>query len=417
MSSLQFILDTDILSLLMRRNAAVLAKASEYLSEHRQFIISIITRYEILRGLKAKVALKQAERFETFCARNRILQIDDRVIIQVADIYADLYQRGELIADADILIAASALANGCGIVTNNEAHFRSNCLIESELLNRIQPHAREWGVVVEDAFETHSSVIAFGARDNQPVVLKVIKQTGDEWCSGEILEAFDGHGVVRVYEQTPGAVLIERLRPGHSLVEMSISGKDEEATDILADVIQQMSSVESSTSGSESLKAFKTAQDWAKGFDRYVATGDDRIPLELVEAGHDLFSQLCASQRSPRLLHGELQHYNVLFDSNRGWVAIDPKGVVGELEYEIGAGLRNPVERPELFLSRAAIERRLRQFTNKLNLDFERMLGWSFAQAVLSAIWEIEDGFAVDETNPSLRLAKAIRPMLGRDIT
>ena len=124
MISPELILDTDILSLLMRKNAAVLARAGAYLSEHQQFTISIITRYEILRGLKAKGALKQAERFEHFCMRNRILPIDDKVIVQAADIYADLYRRGELIADADILIAASALTNGCGIVTNNEAHFR-----------------------------------------------------------------------------------------------------------------------------------------------------------------------------------------------------------------------------------------------------------------------------------------------------
>ena len=132
MSSPQFILDTDILSLLMRKNATVLAKSSAYLSEHRQFTISIITRYEILRGLKAKGALKQAERFEDFCARNSILPIDDTVILQAADIYADLYKRGELIADADILIAASALANGCGIVTNNESHFRRIARLQVE---------------------------------------------------------------------------------------------------------------------------------------------------------------------------------------------------------------------------------------------------------------------------------------------
>ena len=286
-------------------------------------------------------------------------------------------------------------------------------MTESEPLNRTQQYAREWGVVVEDIIETESSVIAFGARDSQAVVLKVIKQPGDEWHSGEILKAFDGNAVVRVYEQTPGAVLIERLKPGNSLVEMALNGKDEEATDILANVIQQMSSIESSKSARESLKAFKTVQDWGKGFDRYVATGNDQIPVELVEAGHHVFSQLCASQRGPRLLHGDLQHYNVLFDSSRGWVAIDPKGVMGELEYEIGAVLRNPFERPELFLSRATIERRLKAFANKLNLDVERMLKWSFAQAVLSAIWDIEDGFAVNPMNSSLRLAQIIQPMFA----
>jgi tRNA(fMet)-specific endonuclease VapC len=124
MSSQQFILDTDILSLLMRQSAAVLAKGEGYLSEHRQFTISIITRYEILRGLKAKGAERQASRFEDFCMRNRVLGITDEVVLRAAEIYANLYNRGELIGDADILIAASALVNGCGIVTNNEGHFR-----------------------------------------------------------------------------------------------------------------------------------------------------------------------------------------------------------------------------------------------------------------------------------------------------
>lgn len=112
-------------------------------------------------------------------------------------------------------------------------------------------------------------------------------------------------------------------------------------------------------------------------------------------------------------LTGLLQHYNVLVDSERGWLAIDPKGVIGEVEYEVGATLRNPIERPELFASRATIERRIRQFTEKLNLDYERVLAWGFVQAVLSAIWDLEDGFAVDAMNPALRLATAIQPMLA----
>ena len=124
MNSQQFILDTDILSLLMRKNATVLARGNAYLSKHRQFTISVITRYEILRGLKAKKAETQALRFEDFCARNQVLGLSDDVILRAAEIYADLYRRGELIGDADILIAASALANECGVVTNNEAHFR-----------------------------------------------------------------------------------------------------------------------------------------------------------------------------------------------------------------------------------------------------------------------------------------------------
>lgn len=194
---------------------------------------------------------------------------------------------------------------------------------------------------------------------------------------------------------------------------MAVDGSDEEATDILADLIQQMSARSFSISPRELSKTCATVDDWAKGFGNYIATGDDQIPLNLVEAAQRIYLDLCATQRQPRLLHGDLQHYNVLFDADRGWLAIDPKGVVGEIEYEVGAFLRNPFERPDLFLSHSAIERRLKQLTARLNLDYERAVAWSFAQAVLSAIWTIEDGFVVDATNQSIRLANLMRPMLG----
>ena len=285
--------------------------------------------------------------------------------------------------------------------------------------DRLGEHARAWRVSVEDVLETATSVIALGNRDingseNQSVVLKVIKQPGDEWRSGDVLASFDGHGVARVYEHVPGAVLMEeRLRPGNSLVDLTLNGCDDEATDILADVIQQMTAHASSKSPLELPQECATVEDWAKGFGKYIATGDVQIPRDLVEAGQRVFEKLCAFERRPRLLHGDLQHYNVLFDSERGWLAVDPKGVVGEIEYEIGAFVRNPIAQPELFLSRATIERRLKQLTSRLDLDCQRALGWAFAQAVLSAIWSIEDGFAVDATDPALRLADAIRPMLG----
>jgi streptomycin 6-kinase len=118
-------------------------------------------------------------------------------------------------------------------------------LIDPGLIDRMQQHAREWGVAVEHTLETETSLIATGtwhstaaAGDTQPVVLKVIKHKGDEWRSGEILEAFNGNGVARVYEWAPGAVLLERLSPGNSLVELTLNGRDEEATDILAAVIE-----------------------------------------------------------------------------------------------------------------------------------------------------------------------------------
>jgi streptomycin 6-kinase len=111
------------------------------------------------------------------------------------------------------------------------------------------------------------------------------------------------------------------------------------------------------------------------------------------------------------LLHGDLQHYNVLLDSNRGWVAIDPKGVVGEMEYEVGAILRNPAEQPDVFVSVDTIQSRLEILTTKLGLNYERALSWAFAQAVLSAIWDVEDGYPVQPDHNTIQLARVIKPL------
>ncbi|HEV2905594.1 MAG TPA: aminoglycoside phosphotransferase family protein [Pyrinomonadaceae bacterium] len=278
-------------------------------------------------------------------------------------------------------------------------------LASPNLRDRVQQLARDWRLLIQGSFETETSVVSFVTRDNQSLVLKVIKQENDEWRAGEVLNAFAANGVPQVFEHTGGAMLLERLQPGNSLADLSLAGGDEEATEILAGVIGRMSPLATPD-------GCPKVEDWGKGFERYLATGDGRVPRRSVDAAQRVFAELCASQSRTRLLHGDLHHYNVLFDSQRGWLAIDPKGVIAEVEYEIGAILRNPFERPDLFLSRSTIERRIEQLTASLNLNRERVMGWAFAQAVLSAIWQIEDGFEVDGSNTSLKLAKAISPML-----
>lgn len=116
------LLDTDILSALMRRELAAVAQARDYLAVYPQLAISSITRYEILRGLNAKRATVQLARFEVLCASMQILPLTDAIIVRAAAIYANLYRGGQLIGDADILIAATAMEHGLVLITNNENH-------------------------------------------------------------------------------------------------------------------------------------------------------------------------------------------------------------------------------------------------------------------------------------------------------
>jgi streptomycin 6-kinase len=89
-----------------------------------------------------------------------------------------------------------------------------------DLWRRVENPISVWRIVVERVEETESSILAFGQRDDQQVVLKVVRNRGDEWRSAEILDAFQGNGIVRVYDYVEGAMLLERLIPGYSLASM-----------------------------------------------------------------------------------------------------------------------------------------------------------------------------------------------------
>jgi streptomycin 6-kinase len=107
-------------------------------------------------------------------------------------------------------------------------------------------------------------------------------------------------------------------------------------------------------------------------------------------------------------LHGDLHHENILQAQRQPWLAIDPKGVVGEPAYEVGALLRNMA--PRLLKGSQPsqiVARRAGILSEELGFDRTRLLGWGLAQAVLAAWWCIEDG--VDGWEGFIRCAELIQ--------
>lgn len=118
------LIDSDTLSEIIKgRDQVVRDRARGYLATHGRFRFSILTRYEILRGLKAKEAVRQITLFEQQCSKSEILPLTDAIVQRAAEIYGALYRRGALISDADLLIAATALVHEVVLITENRAHF------------------------------------------------------------------------------------------------------------------------------------------------------------------------------------------------------------------------------------------------------------------------------------------------------
>lgn len=248
---------------------------------------------------------------------------------------------------------------------------------------------RRWNITIGPPFNLSFNYVAPAVRaDGTQVVVKVCSMTDEFPQQPEALRLVDGHGMVQLLEvdTTEEIMLLERLLPGTMLLELE---DDEVSTSIAASIMQKIWRPVPEN------HPFKTIQQWGKGFERLrqaYGGGTGPFPQGLVEWAETLYRELCASMAGPVLLHGDLHHENFLSAEREPWLAIDPKGVVGEAVYETGAWLRNPM--PQLLdmpNPGRILARRIDQFSEQLGFERARIRDWALAQAMLSAWWSMED--------------------------
>lgn len=248
---------------------------------------------------------------------------------------------------------------------------------------------RRWDLkVITPLPLSYNYVAAAERKDGVQVVLKMGVPNPELTSEVAALRLFDGRGAVRLLEADPdeGILLMERLVPGRPLEELP---DDRKAIQVAAKVMRQL--WRSVDPGQELIKL----ERWTAGLVRLRAEfngGSGPFPESMVSRAEGLLAELNASTTRKVLLHGDLHYWNILSAQRQDWLAIDPKGVVGDPAFEPSSWLLNPKPRNLKGLElRRQLHRRLDQFSDELGEDRERMLGWGYAQAVLSAWWSYED--------------------------
>jgi streptomycin 6-kinase len=227
---------------------------------------------------------------------------------------------------------------------------------------------------------------------------------------------------VEVLDADPdaGIVILERLFPGENIHALSLEN-DDEATRIAAGVMMKLwkpiSAAPSNPAAQagiagESDHSFPTVARWSRGLQRLRDAnggGTGPLPSYLVERAEATYRELLASAPPPVLLHGDLHHDNILTATRSPYLAIDPKGVVGEPAYEVGPLFYNP--QPELYrlpdLAKV-LGRRLAILSESLQIDRQRLFACAFAHSVLSAAWSVEDDEYDDGYLHTLRVSGAL---------
>lgn len=111
------------------------------------------------------------------------------------------------------------------------------------------------------------------------------------------------------------------------------------------------------------------------------------LPPRVVRAARVTLDRLLRHPVEDRVLHGDLHPQNLLWSQDRGWVAIDPHGLVGDPGYDVGPLLINPWNADPI----ALLDRRLPLLAQLLGMPVERVAAWGLVRAVLAEAWHVQD--------------------------
>ena len=277
------------------------------------------------------------------------------------------------------------------VVLADAAHVEGEVrLIAQELADRVAALVDRWKLRLEARFpETPGSprnfVAAVRRLDGTPCVLKVSPHLEETRSEIAALAVWGGDGAARLLEAAPelGGMLLERIEPGTMLASMP-ELDDDDATRVAGGLLRQL------WRSPEPAAGLITLESWCAAFDRNrqaLTAGVPGFPVELFQRADALRAELVSSTDHRVVLHGDLHHFNILRSDRSGWLAIDPKGLVGDRCFDVCQFLLNPRPVPI-----AVNRRRLEVFCDELDLDPQRTRQWCLVHAVLNACWSFEDG-------------------------
>ncbi len=253
----------------------------------------------------------------------------------------------------------------------------------------IEECAEAWSLSVDLPFPhlSYNYVVPVTKSDGQPLVLKICFPDEDFRNEANALQYFQGRGCAKLVDVDTkrGALLLERLRPGLGLQAVT---DDERATSIAASVMRKL------WYPLPRVTPYPTIADWVKGMARRspaLVKATPEFPARWIRHALVLYSELASKSDELVVLHGDLHHANILSAEREEWLAIDPKGLIGERACEPAVLLINALpKKHEVHKIRPILARRVRQLAEELELDRERVRAWGIVRSVLAAYWCLE---------------------------
>ena len=234
------------------------------------------------------------------------------------------------------------------------------------------PWLARWALTADGgAFSSPNAWLLPVTQGGVRAILK-ISHAPEEIAGARTMQWWGGQGAAKVLALESEALLLERLTGSRDLTAMARGAEDDAATAVICDVLALLH-VPRATPLPDTLVPL---EDWF----RELAPAAARIGGPYALAANAA-AELFATSEPPVVLHGDMHHGNVL-DSERGWLAIDPKGLIGDRGYDHANLFCYPwdcAEAPSRFSRRALLVSAL------ANLALPRLLNWVIAYTGVTA--------------------------------
>jgi streptomycin 6-kinase len=245
----------------------------------------------------------------------------------------------------------------------------------------VEACAEQWSLTLEPPVEpAHISLVAPAALpDGRPVVLKVNFPDEEGEHEAAALAHWRGEGAVELLanDQSLRALLVERCVPGDQLWSVE---DDEEATRIAASILSRLWRPAPADAPYRRLQ--DEAARWAEELPRDWAALGRPFERRLLGEAVAACLELGADQGEAVVLHQDFHGGNVLRAERAPWLAIDPKPLLGEREFDAASLLRDRRDELGQADDLRRIRRRLDILEDRLGLDRERMRRWGIAHAL-----------------------------------
>lgn len=247
-----------------------------------------------------------------------------------------------------------------------------------------EAYLTRWGLVPDGApIATRAANLLPVLMDGEPAMLK-LSHEADERLGGVLMEWWGGDGAAQVLARDGDVLLMERATGPASLSDMAKSGQDDEACRILCAAAARLHAPRP--------KPLPELTPLATWFGELWPAADRHGGILAHSA--ETARALLAHPREVGPLHGDLHHGNVLDFGTRGWLAIDPKHLIGERGFDFA----NIFTNPDLADPTQPVATQPGRFACRLDivaavsgLERRRLLSWVLAWTGLSASWLLGD--------------------------